>query len=75
MDKKGSNEAGKIWTDIAQSLQECEHMNFKENLSQRAVRERVALLQCKFKEKKIKKYVPLGYPLNRMSWICYRKKS
>ncbi|XP_067042243.1 golgin subfamily A member 6-like protein 6 isoform X1 [Acropora muricata] len=49
--KKGSNEAGKIWTDIAQSLKECEHMNFKENLSQRAVRERVALLQCKFKEK------------------------
>ena len=49
--KKGSNEARKIWTDIAQSLKECEHMNFKENLSQRAVRERVALLQCKFKEK------------------------
>jgi len=49
--KKGSNEAGKIWTDIAQSLKECEHMNFKENLSQRTVRERVTLLQCKFKEK------------------------
>ena len=70
MDKKGSNEAGKIWTDIAQSLKECEHMNFKEDLSQR-----VALLQCKFKEKKIKKYMPLGYPLNKTSWMCYRKKS
>ena len=43
-----------IWTDIATSLKEYEHMNFKENHSQRAVRERFALLHCKFKEKENK---------------------
>ena len=26
--KKGSNEAGKIWTDIAQSLRNCQHLKF-----------------------------------------------
>ncbi|CAH3132132.1 unnamed protein product, partial [Pocillopora meandrina] len=34
--KKGSNEAGKIWTDIAQSLKNCQQLKFKQNLSQRA---------------------------------------
>ena len=48
--KKGSNEAGKIWTDIAQSLKNCQHLKFKKNLSQRAVRERFSLLQARYKE-------------------------
>lgn len=49
--KKGSSEAGRIWTDIAQSLKSCQQIEFKKNLSQRAVRERFTLLQAKFKEK------------------------
>ena len=50
--KKGSNEAGKIWTDIAQSLKKCHQLKFKQNLSQRAVRERFSLLQTsRYKEK------------------------
>ena len=49
--KKGSNEAGKIWTDIAQSLKNCQQLKFKQNLSQRAVRERFSLLQTRYKEK------------------------
>ena len=48
--KKGSNEAGKIWTDIAQSLKNCQQLKFKQNLSQRAVRERFSLLQTRYKE-------------------------
>ena len=48
---KGSNEAGKIWTEIAQSLKTSQQLKFKQNLSQRAVRERFALLQAKYKEK------------------------
>lgn len=49
--KKGSNEAGKIWTDIAQSLKNCQQLKLKQNLSQRAVRERFSLLQTRYKEK------------------------
>ena len=49
--KKGSNEAGKIWTDMAQSLKNCQQLKFKQNLSQRAVRERFSLLQARYKEK------------------------
>ncbi|CAH3114323.1 unnamed protein product [Pocillopora meandrina] len=53
--KKGSNEAGKIWTDIAQSLKNCQQLKFKlkfkQNLSQRTVRERFSLLQTRYKEK------------------------
>lgn len=49
--KNGSNEAGKIWTDIAQSLKNCQQLKFKQNRSQRAVRERFSLLQAKQKEK------------------------
>ena len=49
--KKGSNEAGKIWTDISQSLKNCQELKFKQNLSQRAVRERFSLLQARYKEK------------------------
>ena len=41
---------GNIWTDITQSLKECEHRNF----TKRCQRERVALLQRKFKEKEYK---------------------
>ncbi|CAH3114994.1 unnamed protein product, partial [Pocillopora meandrina] len=48
--KKGSNEAGKIWTDIAQSLKNCQQLKFKQNLSQRAVRE-IFLLQTRYKDK------------------------
>ena len=51
--KKGSNEAGKIWTDIAQSLKNCQQLKFKQNLSQRAVRERFSLLQARYKEKEM----------------------
>ena len=49
--KKGSCEAGKIWSDIAQSLKSCQQIEFKKNLKQRAVRERFALLQTKYKDK------------------------
>ena len=49
--KKGSSEAGRIWTDITQSLKSCKQIEFKKNLSQRAVRERFTPLQAKFKEK------------------------
>ena len=49
--KKGSNEIGKIWTDIAASLKTNQEINYKPNLSQRGVRERFALLQTRFKEK------------------------
>ena len=49
--KKGSNEAGKIWTDVAQSLKNCQQLKFKQNLSERAVRERFSLLQTRYKEK------------------------
>ena len=48
---KSSNEAGKIWTDIAQSPKNCQQLKFKQNLSQRAVRERFSLLQARYKEK------------------------
>ena len=49
--KKGSNEIGKKWTDIAASLKTNQEINYKPNLSQRGVRERFALLQTRFKEK------------------------
>ena len=49
--KKGSNEAGKIWSDIARSLKYCQQLKFKQNLSQSAVRERFSLLQARYKEK------------------------
>ena len=51
--KKGSNVGEKIWTDIAQSLKNCQQLKFKQNLqiSQRAVRERFSLLQTRYKEK------------------------
>lgn len=49
--KKGSCEAGKIWSDTAQSLKSCQQIEFKKNLKQRAVRERFALLQTKYKDK------------------------
>ena len=49
--KKDSNAAEKIWTDIVQSLKNCQHLKFKKNLSQRAVWERFCLLHAKYKEK------------------------
>lgn len=47
--KKGSLEKGKVWTDVAESLNSCRDLQFKVN--QRSVRDRFALLQSKFKSK------------------------
>ncbi|KAK2555823.1 hypothetical protein P5673_022452 [Acropora cervicornis] len=53
--KKGSNEAGKIWTDITQRI-------FHRELSEREL----PSFSVSSKRKKIKKYMPLGYPLNEI---------
>ena len=49
--KKGSHEAGKIWTSIANSLKACKQLEFKKNLSQRGLRERFALIRTRFQDK------------------------
>jgi len=72
--KKGSNEAGKIWTDIAQSLKNCQQLKFKQNLSQRAGRE-FPFFRLGTKRKKGKKHGHLEYLLNRMSWMFSWKRS
>ena len=43
--KKGTNEAGRLWDEIARNLRGCQTVRFKSNLSQRAVRERFNLIQ------------------------------
>ena len=48
--KKGTNEAGRLWDEIAKNLRGCQTVRFKSNLSQRAVRERFNLIQGRFKE-------------------------
>ena len=48
--KKGTNEAGRLWDEIAKNLGGCQTVRFKSNLSQRAVRERFNLIQGRFKE-------------------------
>ena len=48
--KKGTNEAGRLWNEIAKNLGGCQTVRFKSNLSQRAVRERFNLIQGRFKE-------------------------
>ena len=48
--KKGTNEAGRLWDEIAKNLRGCQTVRFKSNLSQRAVRERFSLIQGRFKE-------------------------
>lgn len=48
--KKGTNEAGRLWEEIAKKLRGFETVRFKSNLSQRAVRERFNLIQGRFKE-------------------------
>lgn len=48
--KKGSNEKGKKWTEIAEALNKSEEVKFK--VSQRGVRERMERLQKKHLEKK-----------------------
>ena len=67
--KKGNNEAGKIWTDIAQSQKNCQQLKFKQNLSQRAVRERFSILQVRYKEKDREEILASEISPNRMSWI------
>ena len=47
---KGTNEAGRLWDEIAKNLRGCQTVRFKSNLSQRAVRERFNLIQGRFKE-------------------------
>ena len=48
--KKGTNEAGRLWDEIAKNLRGCQTVRFKSNLSQRAVRKRFNLIQGRFKE-------------------------
>ena len=48
--KKGTNEAGQLWDEIAKNLGGCQTVRFQSNLSQRAVRERFNLIQGRFKE-------------------------
>ena len=48
--KKETNEAGRLWDEIAKNLKGCQTVRFKSNLSQRAVRERFNLIQGRFKE-------------------------
>lgn len=48
--KKGSNEKGKKWTEIAEALSKSEEVKFK--VTQRGVRERMERLQKKHLEKK-----------------------
>ena len=48
--KLGTNEAGRLWDEIAKKLRGCQTVRFKSNLSQRAVRERFNLIQGRFKE-------------------------
>ena len=48
--KKGTNEAGRLWDEIAKNLGGCQTVRFKSNLSQRAVRKRFNLIQGRFKE-------------------------
>lgn len=48
--KKGSNEKGKKWTEIAEALNKSEEVKFK--VTQRGVRERMERLQKKHLEKK-----------------------
>ena len=48
--KKGSNERGKKWTEIAEALNKGEEVKFK--VTQRGVRERIERLQKKHLEKK-----------------------
>lgn len=47
--RKGSAEKGKIWTEIADRLNDCKEASFK--VSQRSVRERCSLLETKFRKK------------------------
>lgn len=47
--RKGSAEKGKIWTEIADRLNDCREASFKVN--QRSVRERCSLLETKFRKK------------------------
>ena len=48
--KKGSNEKGKKWTEIAEALNKSEEVKFK--VTQRGVLERMERLQKKYSEKK-----------------------
>lgn len=48
--KKGTNEAGRLWDEIAKNLRGFQTVRFKYNLSQGAVRERFNLIQGRFKE-------------------------
>ena len=52
MFKKGSVDKGKVWTEVADSLNSCRELQFK--VKQRSVRERFALLQAKYKTKNSK---------------------
>ena len=47
--RKGSNERGKLWTEIANNLNELEEVQFRVN--QRGVRERWEVLRSKYLEK------------------------
>ena len=50
--KKGSVEKGKVWTEIAASLNSCRELKFR--VTQKSVRERFSLLEAKFKSKNSK---------------------
>ena len=46
--RKGSNERGKVWSEISTSLNSCTELQFK--VTQRAVRDRFTLIQAKYKK-------------------------
>ena len=46
--KKGSVDKGRIWTEIADSLNSCKELQFK--VTQRSVRERFSLIQSRFQK-------------------------
>ena len=61
--KKGTNEAGRLWDEIAKNLRGCQTVRFKSNLSQQAVRERFNLIQGRFKENEQSELAPSGIPV------------
>ena len=48
--KKGTNEAGRLRDEITKNLRGCQTVRFKSNLPKRAVREKLNLIQGRFKE-------------------------
>ena len=63
--KKGSNERGKKWTGIAESLNKNSEVKFK--VTQRSVRERMERLEKKYMEKRKEEELGSGLAVDEMS--------